>query len=69
MAAHAVLQGNTWLLMLLLLLLLLRACTALHMAADKGNKEVVKQLLGAGAAVNTFNKVRPPPELDDWLDD
>jgi hypothetical protein len=45
---------------LLLLLLLQDGRTPLHLAAEKGHLDVVELLLGAGAAANATDKVRPP---------
>jgi ankyrin repeat protein len=36
--------------------------TPLHIAAWTGRKEVVGQLLDAGAAIDAANKVRPPSQ-------
>jgi hypothetical protein len=44
------------------LLLLQNGNTPLHLAAFKGFKEVVGQLLAAGAAVNVANEVSPTPQ-------
>jgi hypothetical protein len=51
-ATHAVLTGNTW------LLRLQNGRTALHMASWNGDKEVVRQLLLAGADANAADVVR-----------
>ena len=45
----------------LLLLLLQDGYTPLHGAAEGGRLEVVKALLGAGAAVDAVTAVQPPP--------
>jgi hypothetical protein len=52
----------------LLLRLLQDGWTALHCAASTGYKNVVAQLLGAGAAVDAPDKVRPSPcWWSDWV--